>query len=145
MTQIKTTKKANVMKELERSLMCGENKSYRQYARELNIKKDTVSKYIQEIVNNTPRKSLKEVEFRLEMMYDRIISEAENMLNSAIDFEEREKSIKLLLVCHDKFIDFLERFGLKAKAIENYNIQGEVQHKVVQVNIPAEVQQYLEQ
>jgi hypothetical protein len=130
MGQMRQTKKQEVMLKLEQSLLNNENKTYRQLAKELNIKKDTVGKYIQEIIDKTPKKSLKETEFRLELMYDNLIKEAQIMLEEAVSFEETEKSIKLLLICHDKFIDFLERFGIKAKAIDNINIQGEIDNHV---------------
>jgi len=130
MPQISKTKKKDVMKRLEESLLSGEKKSYREYSRELNTHKDTIKKYIEEIIENTPRKSLKEVEFRLEVMYDKIIKQAEELLESAVEFEEREKAIKLLIHCHEKFIDFLERFGIKAKAPDLHYVKGDMDNNI---------------
>lgn len=130
MPQIKKTKKTNVLEKLESSLLSGENKSYREYAKELKIHKDTAKKYIEEIISRTPRKSIKEVEFRIEIMYDKIIRQAEDLLENAVDSDEKERYIKLVIHCHDKFIDFLERFGIKQKAPDLLGIKGEIDHKV---------------
>lgn len=146
MGNIEKTKKANIIKELEKIVTNGSilGVTNQQLAEQFNTRRHTISNYLKEIYSKIPPEDIKETEVKLKVMFDKVFRVSQQMLQQAKDNQERERALNLILKSMREYTEFLERFGLKAKAIENYNIQGEVQHKVVQVNIPAEVQQYLE-
>lgn len=147
MGNIEKTKKANIIKELEKIVTNGSilGVTNQQLAEQYNTRRQTIATYLTEIYNKIPPEDIKETEVKLKVMFDKVFRVSQQMLQQAKDNQERERALNLILKSMREYTEFLERFGLKAKAIENYNIQGEIQHKVVQVNIPIEVQKYLEQ
>lgn len=147
MANISKKKKANIIQELEKIVTSGNivGITNEQLAQQFNTRRQTVAEYLKQIYAKIPPEDIKETEIKLKSMFDKIFRVSQNILQKAKNPVEQERALNLILKCMREYTDFLERFGLKAKAIENYNIQGEVQHKVVQVNIPVEVQQYLQE
>lgn len=127
-----------------------------QLAKDYNITRPTLDSYMSLIKIDYNIAEMREVSVDLIVIYEKFKKRLLNMCDrlETLNEENYEDSkmfkveldaIKEVRATISDFTKLLEDYGYKAKAIENYNIQGEVKHKVVQVNIPIEVRQYLEE
>lgn len=92
-------------------------------ARRFQINRRTVKKYLEEVYLQIPPEDLESVQVRIEALFGRLFREANEMLDTAETPWEKRNALDFLLKCVDRFTDFLERFGRKPKAPENYNIK----------------------
>ena len=105
-----------------------------QLAKRFEIKRETVATYLKEIYNAIPSEDIKDIEIKLKVMFDRVFREVQTLLQTAVTNIEKERALKLLMDAMSQFTDYLERFGLKQKAIENIHIQQE--QVIIHINTP---------
>lgn len=146
MANIEKKKKAEIMQELEKIVINGNiiGVTNEQLAQQFNIRRQTIAEYLKSIYDKIPAEEIKETEVKLKTMFDKIFRISQSILQKASTPQEQERALNLILKCMREYTDYLERFGFKPIAQQNVNIRGEVEHKVINVHIPAEVKQYIE-
>lgn len=133
-TKLPTVRKKEVMEELTKIVENGNilGVTQTQLSERFNIRRQTIAVYLQEIYNNIPSEDIEHTRVKIQVMFDKLFREAQKMIATAQDNKERKEAIDLLLRCMDKFTDFLERFNIKEKTPEKYDIRN------ININIDVE-------
>lgn len=125
-------RKLEIMEELEKIITEGSilGVTNQQLADKFKIKRDTVASYLKEIYAKIPPEDIKETEVKLKVMFDKVFRYAQRIMNNAQTPLEQERALRLLMSAMKEYTDFLERFGWKPTAMQNVNIQGEVDNHI---------------
>ena len=128
-------KKADIMKTLTGLVLSGATlgATQTQLARQLDVNRETAVKYLKEIYNSIPPEDIEHTRVKLQTMFDRLFREAQDMMNTAKSPTAKKEAGEFMLKCFDKFQDFLERFGIKQKAVERF--EGKFEHLQLSINM----------
>lgn len=102
---------------------------------QINIKRQTIGSYLETIYKNIPEEDIKQTKVKIEVMFNKIFRIVQDMVASAKTQKDKKEAIDLLLRAMDKFTAFLESFGIKPKAVENYNITGDITSRSIDIQI----------
>lgn len=124
------SKKKDIIEELKDIVESGEilGITETELSRKFDTTRVTIRKYLNEIYESVPEEDIRNIRVKLEVMFKKLFREAQKLMLNAESAKEKKEAMEFLLKCIKEFTDFLERFGLKAKAIENINVQGEFNH-----------------
>ena len=101
-----------------------------QLAKQFEVRRHTISDYLKQVYDSIPTEDIKSIEIKLKTLFEKVLRYSQQMLAKAQTPLEQERALRLILYSMKEFTDYLERFGLKAKAIENIALQGEIDHKI---------------
>ena len=99
-------------------------------AERFDVKRDTISRYLKQIYSKIPAEDIEHTRVKIQVMFDKLFRESEKMVVTAQDNKEKKEAIDLLLRCMDRFIDFLEKFGVKAKAPDLHYMKGDIDNNI---------------
>jgi hypothetical protein len=112
--------------------------STRDLAKKLKFSKNTISKHLNEIKEEIGTRDIKVISLRLMNILDNMMEDLEKFWMKAREDGDEQKCMyymKQMFHAIEKFTDFLERFNIKPKAIDNIAIQAELTQKHVHVQI----------
>jgi len=101
----------------------------------INIKRQTISNLLDQVYKSIPPENVKNIELKIELLYDKMIREAQLLLQKASSQKEKKDAIDLMTRVLDKFIDFLIKTGRKAPVTQNINLQADITQKTLNVQI----------
>jgi len=101
----------------------------------INIKRQTISNLLDQVYKSIPPENVKNIELKIELLYDKMIREAQLLLQKASSQKEKKDAIDLMTRVLDKFIDFLIKAGRKAPVTQNINLQADITQKTLNVQI----------
>jgi len=133
-------RKNRLMKDLETLFLNGSIKyhSIRDLSLKFDIAKDTVSKYLDEIRLKIDPKDIQVTQIKFKSLFEEAIKTCEYLVQTAME-ERREKdardSIRLLLLTIKEQTDFMERFFVKQKAVDNINLKADIKQTSVNIQI----------
>lgn len=125
---IETERKKEIFDQLKEIIESGQilGVTNTQLAHKLNVSRVTLPKYLKEVYEAIPDEDIKIIQVKIDTIFQKLFREAQKLINSAQSDKEKREAMEFLLRCIKEFTDFLERFGLKARAVENYAIKAEV-------------------
>lgn len=136
-TRIPNNRRSEILDELTKMVENGQTLgvTQQQLATKFNVKRETVKRYLDKVYQSIPPEDIKSIQVKLETMFNKLFREAQKMIQTAANQRERKEAMDLLLRCMDKFTDFLERFGIKAKAEENINLKADITQRSINIQI----------
>ena len=131
-TRITNKRRNEIQEELRILVESGKilGETHTMLAERFNVKRDTISRYLKQIYSKIPAEDIEHTRVKIQVMFDKLFRESEKMLATAKNNKEKKEAIDLLLRCMDKFIDFLERFGIKAKAPDLHYMKGDIDNNI---------------
>ena len=131
-TRITNKRRNEIQEELRILVESGKilGETHTMLAEKFDVKSETISRYLKQIYSKIPAEDIEHTRVKIQVMFDKLFRESEKMLVTAQDNKEKKEAIDLLLRCMDKFIDFLERFGVKAKAPDLHYMKGDIDNNI---------------
>lgn len=108
--------------------------SIRDLSSKFDIAKNTVQKYLDDVALEVPRKDIQKVTLDLKRYLEEAIEDIRALWEHSkaeLNPEEIRKNIDMMFKAIDKFTDFLERFSIKPKAVDNINLHARVEHQLI--------------
>ena len=107
----------------------------------LNTTRKTVRKHLKIIKEELGNRDMQIITLRLVDVLDEIMKDIELYWKKAKTAKDEQKTIyygKQMMFYIDKFIDYLERLGIKQKIADKVDLTADINHKqiIVNVNMP---------
>jgi hypothetical protein len=142
-TTLKKTKIIDVIQDLIKTRQI-KDIEYQDLAKQYNTTRQTISKYVDEVYASIPPEEVNKVLVDFKFTFQRLEDEVNSALEEADTIKEKLEVIRTYFQLIREKTDYLERFFIKQKAEENINVSGQILHKQIIINIPAEVTKLLE-
>ena len=125
-------RKAAIFDQLTKMVESGQliGANHIQLAELFGIRRQTIAEYLKKIYGTIPPEDLNITRVKIQVMFDKLFREVQNMIKVAKGFREKREAIELMLKMVDRFTAFLENFHIKTKAVDNINLGGEVDNKI---------------
>jgi len=122
---IDKAKKVDIKEQLKEIVETGQilGATDTQLALQLGISRPTLSKYLQEIYEAIPEEDIKEVRLKIDVMFKKLFREAQKLIRTAQTDKDKREAMEFLLKCIKEFTEFLERFGIKEKVPDKFEVE----------------------
>lgn len=104
-----------------------------QLATRLEVNRKTINRYLKRIFENTKPEDIHHIQVKMEVAFNRIFREAQLMVQQASGTKEKRESMEFMLKAMEKFMDFLERFGIKDKTPDKLELQTSTTSELKQI------------
>ena len=112
--------------------------SERDLSKRLDITRTTLRKYLDEIKKDIDPKDIQMVSLRFKEYLEEAIDDIRDCWKDSKikkDKSQMRKDIDMMFKCIEKFTDFLERFHIKPKAIDNINLSADITCRQINMNV----------
>jgi len=129
---IQKKKKAEIIEDLKNIVESGSilGLSNTELSQQLGINVRTLVKYLDEVYNSIPPEDIQHVQVKIDTMFKRLFRESEQLMRNARNDREKKEAMEFLLKCIKEFTEFLERFGIKAKAPDLHYMKGDIDSNI---------------
>lgn len=129
---VPATVKQHIISELEQLIELGaiHGLTNSQLAKQFKVQSETISKYLDEAYKKINPDDIQKVYLDFKALFDRLFREAYIMLENCEKDWQKEKVMRLILTLIKEKTDILERFFKKPKAVDNINLNAQVDNKI---------------